>query len=73
MSIMSKGMKVKQHMILKIYYFLWSNMINIVPILPLRFSSPFLLFLKLFLKIFLNKFLKKNTYEQFSIIDYTYK
>jgi undecaprenyl-phosphate 4-deoxy-4-formamido-L-arabinose transferase len=53
--------------------FLWSNMINIVPILPLRFSSPFLLFLKLFLKIFLQRLLKKNTSEQFIISEYTYK
>jgi len=53
--------------------FLWSNMITIVPILPLRLSSPFLFFLKLFLRIFFNIFLKKNTNEQFLISDYTYK
>ena len=40
--------------------FLWSNMINIVPILPLRFSSPFLLFLKLFFKNFFTKIIKKK-------------
>ena len=53
--------------------FLWSNMITIVPIFPLRFSSPFLLFLKLFLQIFLRRFLKKNTSEQFIVSEYTYK
>jgi undecaprenyl-phosphate 4-deoxy-4-formamido-L-arabinose transferase len=53
--------------------FLWSNMITIVPILPLRLSSPFLLFLKMFLKIFFYIFLKKNISEQFLISEYTYK
>jgi len=58
---------------LKNLLFLWSNMVSIVPILPLRFSSPFLFLLKLFLKIFFHRFLKKKTNEQFSISEYTYK
>ena len=53
--------------------FLWSNMITIVPIFPLRLSSPFLLFLKLFVKIFLYRLFKKNINEQFLISEYTYK
>jgi len=53
--------------------FLWSNMISIVPILPFRFSTPFLLFLKLFINIFFYRFIKKNLSEQFIISEYTYK
>ena len=49
-------------------------MIMIVPILPIRISSFFLVFLKVFLKVFLNKFIKKNNHtDQYIISEYTNK
>ena len=59
---------------LKNLLFLWSNMIMIVPILPIRISSFFLVFLKVFLEVFLNKFIKKNNHtDQYIISEYTNK